>query len=388
MRTRLAIAAAIVAVLVVAGCSGPAPQPVVTLPDRVAPTPVDPLEEYADARLRAMSTREKVASLLMLHVAGTSSRGIRNFMATHDVGGLILMGDNMPTSAALTAAATLDGGLPPLIGIDQEGGIVRRVKSDTGASAGQLRAAPVSAATTTFANRAKLLRSLGVSVNFGIVADVTGDTSSFIYPRVLGTSASESSARVAAAVAGEHGTVFSTIKHFPGHGVAPGDSHSSLPATGMRLAQWRADHAPPFEAGIEAGAEFVMFGHLVFTRVDPAPATLSSEWHRILREDLGFDGVVITDDMTMLVNSGVPAYRDPAGNAIAALEAGNTMLLYVGGVDPAALITAITAAVDAGRLDIGIIDAAAHRLLELRRGMSGETGPYVHCFEQCRALVD
>src|SRR5690606_5636003 len=141
-------------------------------------------------------------------------------------------------------------------------------------------------------------------VNFGIVADVTADRGSFIFDRVLGTGVASAAPRVAAAVAGEQGVVGSTLKHFPGHGAVAGDSHVSVPTTGMSYDEWRATQAPPFEAGIDAGAEFVMLGHLRYTAIDAVPASLSAEWNRILRNELGFDGVIVTDDMSMLERSG------------------------------------------------------------------------------------
>jgi len=182
--------------------------------------------------------------------------------------------------------------------------------------------------------------------------------------------------------------VYSTLKHFPGHGVAAGDSHSTIPSTGMSLDDWRAGHEEPFAAGIDAGAEFVMFGHLQFDAVDPVPATLSPRWHELLRDELGFDGIAITDDMNMLENSGRPEYANQAQNAVLAVAAGNTMLLYVQGVDVPTVVAAIHAAVDAGTVDESVIDDAARRLLVLRRTLSGETGNFVHCFEECQAIIE
>src|SRR5699024_3760776 len=145
----------------------------------------------------------------------------------------------------------------------------------------------------------------------------------------LGTSPDASAERVAAAVAGEQGQAASTLKHFPGHGAAPGDSHAGIPSTGMTKADWAARDGSPFAAGIDAGAPLVMFGHLHCGDVDQAPASLYAEWHRILREALGFTGPAITDDLGMLQASGEAAYRDPVANAVAALRAGNDMVLAV-----------------------------------------------------------
>jgi beta-N-acetylhexosaminidase len=130
-----------------------------------------------------------------------------------------------------------------------------------------------------------------------------------------------------------------------------------------------------------------MFGHLAFTAVDQEPATFSTEWHDILRNNLGFDGVVITDDMGMLERSGVPEYSNQVTNAVRAIEAGNTMLLYVGAVDTAAIVAAVTQAIDNGELDESTIDEAALKLLQVRRALSEETGRFVRCLDDCTAIV-
>ena len=381
-----------------AGCAAPAAGPSgsresgpsATAAPAPTPTPtpvVDPIEQYADDALAAMTLRERISSLLMLHYPGTDVAQLREFVTANDLGGMILMGDNIPDLpsdlASMIPQLSDDAGLPILTAIDQEGGIVRRIRTDEFAAASTLRTAPPEAARDAFASRASLLAAAGVSVNLGIVADQTPDTSSFIYSRVLGATPQDAAARVAAAVEGERGTVRSTLKHFPGHGAAPGDSHSSIPSTDLSLDEWRATHALPFEAGISAGAELVMFGHLRFTAVDSAPASLSARWHNILRDDLGFDGIVITDDMLMLQDSGEPDFADAGLNAITALAAGNTMLLYVlpadaasVGAAPSHLVDVIEAAVGDGRLSEATIDDAAHRLLIERRELSGQTGPY------------
>lgn len=384
----LAVAAGVTAHVVLAPQEGD--QRIYPPSGATPPPPPDPVVQYAEDRLSVMTLEEKIASMLMVHAPGLDP-GAWAGTAASGVGGMILMGDNVPSPdtelAAYTAAGTPEPGLPVLYAIDQEGGIVARV-GDPYAAAYDLRYQDPAASRDAFAGRGAMLAGLGVDINFGIVADVTPDPSSFIYERTLGDDASGAAARVAAAVEGESGTVLSTLKHFPGHGVSPGDSHSSIPSTAMGLDEWRANHAPPFAAGIDAGAEVVMFGHLRFDAVDPVPATLSRTWHDILRDELGFDGIIVTDDMAMLQNSGDPAYADPLTNAIAAVNAGNTMLLYVGAVDVPGLVAGIAAAVRDGRIDQGLIDDAALQLLHLRRKLSGETTRFPGCLGECQTLIE
>ncbi|MFE6966330.1 glycoside hydrolase family 3 N-terminal domain-containing protein [Agromyces sp. NPDC057679] len=377
-----------VSVMTLAGCAGAGPTaapaapatPSATRTPTPTPTPIDPLAAWVDERMAGLSTQQKAATMLMLHAPGTDPAPSR---ALIDAGasGVILMGDNVsgdaPSLAALTAALVADPELPPLIGVDQEGGEVSRLDWDAAASAATLRDAPPAATREAFAARAASVAAGGANVNFGVIADVTSDPGSFISGRVLGIDPAGAAERVAAAVAGERGTVASTLKHFPGHGGAPGDSHTSIPTAPSSLAEWRAGPALPFAAGIDAGAELVMTGHLAYPAVDAAPASLSPEWHRILREELGFDGVVITDDMLMLQHNGLAEYADPGENAVRAVAAGADLLLYVLPADPSqfgisvdGLVASITAAVDSGRISEERLDEAVRHVLTLRRSLA------------------
>ncbi|WP_207457467.1 glycoside hydrolase family 3 N-terminal domain-containing protein [Herbiconiux sp. SYSU D00978] len=362
----LRVLSLLLVILVIAGCAGAAPT--LSRATRTElPPPPDPFVLAAERRLAAMTLEEKVASLLMLHAPGTDAAAISSYVGTHRPGGLIVMRDNVPPDdearlAEVTAAMQLDPALPLLVGIDQEGGPVRRVTIDPTPGARALRDQDAGATRDAFATRAALLTSLGVNTNFGIVADVTGERSSFIWSRTLGDTAELASPRVVAALEGEE-PVLSAIKHFPGHGVTPADSHETVPGTPMGYDQWRAEVAGPFEAGIGAGAELVMMGHLRYEAVDPQPASLSPEWHRVLREELGFDGIIVTDDLRMLEDSRDPQYASTSENAIRALAAGATLVLYIGPADPGALIADLAAAVRNGRLSEQQIDDAARRLL-------------------------
>lgn len=342
--------------------------------------PIDPIAAWVDERMSQLTTEQKAAALLMVHAPGTDPAPLRAYVDA-GVSGLILMGDNVPAGpaelGALTAAVQADPEAPVLIGIDEEGGEVQRLPWDGAPGAEGLRAEPPAAANAAYAARAGTLAASGVNVNFGIVADVTADPDSFIFGRVLGTDPASSAERVAGSVAGEQGLVASTLKHFPGHGAAPGDSHSSVPSAPLTIDEWRAGPALPFASGIDAGAELVMTGHLSYPAVDPAPASLSPEWHRLLRDELGFDGVVVTDDMLMLQHNGLAEFADPGENAVRAVAAGADLLLYVLPADPASmgisiagLVGAIAGGVQSGRISAEQLDDAVERVLTLRRTLA------------------
>lgn len=394
--TRRAVAAAVaVSLATVTGCAAevePPPPPLARIAG--APPLLDPTAVYLEQRIAGMSLEQKVAALIMVHVPGTDPARIRGVIDAHGLAGVILMGDNVGGPAAqvgqLTAALSSEAGLPVLTAIDQEGGVVRRLREDEFPAARTIRGAEPAVAEQAFVDRSTLVSSAGVLINFGIVADVTPDSSSFIRSRTLGETPEAAAERVAAAVRGEQGRVLSTLKHFPGHGASPDDSHVSIPRSDLDLAQWRATHAVPFQAGIAAGAPLVMMGHLQFDRISAMPASLSPEWVAILRDELGFEGVIVTDDLLMLQRSGIDAYRDPYSNAVRALQAGNDLLLYVLPGDPAtvgidldALIATLAAAVADGRIAEEQVDASLARVLALRRAASGQSGPFVDCGPKC-----
>ncbi len=338
----------------------------------------------AAALVAAMTPRQKAGAVVMGHLPSTDPAAVREYMEQTGAGGFIVLGANVAGSEsalrALAEAASGEGALPALVAVDQEGGDVRRLKWDDFPSSLTLKTAPPEATAAAFSGRGSLVERAGIDVNFGIVADYTADPGSFIYRRSLGTDAAGAAPRVAAAVGGEAPFVDSTLKHFPGHGAAPGDSHRTIPQAAMSLDQWRAGEALPFRAGIDAGAQLVMFGHLAYTSVDPAPASLSTVWHDILRNELGFTGVAITDDMAMLEASGIPAYRDPVANAVAALVAGNDMVLGVAysSVERAnAVIDGIAAALESGALSPERLDEAATRVVALR--LSSATAGALPC---------
>ena len=352
----------------------------------------DELAAHAEALVSRMDTAERAASVVMGHLPTTDPVALEQYMRETGIGGFILMGANIPASEgelrAVTSALQVDPELPPLIGIDQEGGDVSRLPWDDNASARTLKNAPVADAGTAFAARAALVARAGATVNFGVVADVTDDPSMFIYPRALGTTPQSAADHVGAAVRGEAGLVLSTAKHFPGHGAAPGDSHQEIPTTDMTRAEWETRDGAPFRAAIEAGVPLVMLGHLAYTDVDTAPASLSSAWHDILRDDLGFTGVAITDDLGMLQASGIAAYDDPVANAVSALAAGNDMVLSVmfTTADTApAMVAGITAAVEEGTLSSERLEEAAPRVMVLRLSTAAQGDTLMPCAE-CTAI--
>lgn len=345
-----------------------------------APAPLT-LNEQANALWEEMTPRQHAASVLMLNYPGADAEAIAHFVEEIQPAGLILMGADIPEDESnlpeIIGEVQSASAIPLLVAVDQEGGFVRRVTTDPTPGAEELRNLDVQETEDAFATRAELLEDLGFNTNFGIVSDVTDDPGSFIYTRVLGLDPDSAADRVAAAVRGEKTHVLSVLKHFPGHGGVAADSHTSLPTTDLTYEQWQSSEAAPFAAGIDAGAEMVMLGHLAYTGVDDRPASLSPAWVEVLRSDFGFQGVLVTDDMKMLRENGLAEYADAGRNAVAALNAGVDLVLDIGevGVPPQdfanALIDRILAAVENGELPEETLRSAGVRVLEQRLELGG-----------------
>ena len=268
--------------------------------------------------------------------------------------------------------AARDAGIPPvLISTDQEQGVVRRL----GPPATQLPGAMALGATRDpgLAREAarvtgEELRAVGIRQNLAPVADVnTNPANPVIGIRSFGSRPSLVSAMVAEQVRGlqDDAGVAATVKHFPGHGDTNIDSHTSLPTIRHSLDTWWAVDAVPFEAAIDAGTEVVMTAHIAMPALDPSrrPATLSHPiLTGILREQMGFEGVIMTDSLTM---AAVRARYGDRRVPVLALKAGADVL-----ADPPQLpraYRAVLAAVASGEISEERIDESVARVLRLKQ---------------------
>ena len=211
----------------------------------------NPVQFYAEDTIASMSLVEKISSLIVANQPGLDPASLQSFVMGNSLGGFILMGSNVPETPeelkGITSALIGSAELPRLIAIDEEGGLIKRLPYDGYAGADILRNEPVIATEQAFFSRGALLNNVGVNLNFGVVADVSSDPLSFIYGRSFGADGTQAGERVSAAVAGEETSVMSTLKHFPGHGSAPGDSHVGVPTSSLTYDQWLATDAVPFE---------------------------------------------------------------------------------------------------------------------------------------------
>jgi beta-N-acetylhexosaminidase len=232
---------------------------------------------------------------------------------------------------------------------------------------------PVSATAEAFLARQQLVDRFGANVNFGLVADVSAGSGAYIHSRSFHTDPTIVSDHVVAAIEAGVPEVAQTVKHFPGHGMVFEDSHREIPIADITYDQWFDTHAMPFRAAITEGVELVMMGHIQVPSVSRDPASLSDDWVSILRNEMGFSGVIVTDDLTMLRASGDERYQDPATVAVAALVAGNDLILLTVDVarDPELatyrlIVDAMEAAVLSGQVSEDQVDQSLTRVLRLR----------------------
>ena len=207
------------------------------------------------------------------------------------------------------------------------------------------------------------LHSLGITVNFAPVCDVSTNPKDFIYERSFGQNAQTTADYIAQVVAAmSDAGIASVLKHFPGYG-SNADTHTGIAVDERPYEQFLAEDYLPFAAGIGAGAPFVLVSHNIVTCLDSSyPASLSAAWHEQLRSHLGFEGVILTDDLDM---GAVKAYADGGNIAVLALQAGNDMIVC----SDLTQIGAVIAAVQDGTLSEETIDSACRRVLAAKQSL-------------------
>ena len=286
------------------------------------------------------------------------------------------------TTAAISDAVAADGrDFPAVIGVDQEGGYVSHLRGiATEFPAFDAAGAAITADGPTgrevvreaaYATGMEV-RDLGFTWIFAPVADVTiGAADPTIGTRSPSEDPAVAAKATATAVRGyDDAGVVSTVKHFPGHGAATSDSHETLPVLDSTLEEIRSHDLPPFEAAIASHAPAVMMSHLDLTAIAPGvPASLAPEVYDLLRDDLGFEGVTITDSLGM---GAVAASYKPA---VAALNAGADLLLMP--VDTVETHRVLTKAINDGDVTRERAEEAAARVVALQmwQGRTADASP-------------
>ena len=355
----------------------PTPEPTPTPAPTPTPQPT-PEPDEAEKLLGQMSLWEKLCQMLILRPGDLGGgepvtavdESIRRGLAETPVGGFFLDTGNMKDSdqlRLLTAELKAASPILPLILCDEEGGTVSRLMRTVGTTQiGAMYSYRNEGPEKAFANAEIIagdLRAHGLNGDLAPVADVWSNPDNpVIRTRAYSDDFAQAAGLVAAAVEGFHaGGVPCTLKHFPGHGDTASDSHYGAAYVTKSLEELREGELLPFLAGIEAGADMVMIGHLTVPALDDAPAPFShAVVTELLREELGFPGVVITDALEM----GALGDYTSGESAVLAVQAGVDLLLCPG--DPAEALRALSEAVMEGELSRERIDESVLRILRLK----------------------
>jgi beta-N-acetylhexosaminidase len=299
------------------------------------------------------------------------------------LGGVVLFARNVRDSAQAAAlTASLRAERPDLlVAVDEEGGDVTRLEAERGSSfPGNLALGAVDDVALTRRVAAAIggeLAAVGVNLDLAPVADVVVDQATAIVGvRSFGSDPALVARHVAAFVEGLQSTgVAACAKHFPGHGEVSGDSHLELPSAEIDRETLLTRALPPFAAAVEAGVRAVMTAHIRFSALDDAPATLSATLIGLLRSELGFEGVLMTDALEMRAISGTVGLEE---GAVRALAAGADALCLGADLAPAEVESvqgAIVEAVHEGRLSEERLGEAAARVADLASwASSGRAG--------------
>lgn len=386
-----AVCFALISALALSAC-GQAPAQTLPSPDSEAaasatpeptPTPTpeptpDPVQVKAEELLSGMTLREKLCQLMIVRpetLTGESpvtaaGETTRLALESYPVGGLIYSVDNLVTQEQTREMITNTQSyseIPLFISADEEGGNVGRLMYKLGTTwVNDMYSYKDMGEDTAYANAYTIgsdMVSCLFNTDFAPVADVwTNPENTVIGDRAYSDDFAQASELVAAAVRGfTDAGVVCCVKHFPGHGDTSTDTHEGAAVVNKSLDELRAGELLPFESGIDAGVDMVMVGHITVTAVDDEPATISKAVITdLLREELGWDGVVITDSLDM----GALAGYDNGEVCVRFLEAGGDILLGVPDIEAA--LTALETAVTDGRLTESRIDESVQRVLELK----------------------
>lgn len=331
--------------------------------------PVSSYAQRAQEILNTMTLEEKVGQMFICRCP--SSNAVSD-VATYHLGGYILFTRDFQNQTKSSAAANIqsyqnNAKIKMLIGVDEEGGGVNRVSAFT-----QFRAVPFWSPMDLYNNgglslvqsdtkeKAELLKSLGINMNFAPVCDLPDSSSDYIYYRTFGTNVNDTVSGVKTIVSQMvSSNMISVLKHFPGYGNNI-NTHTGVAYDKRTFEDFQNNDFLPFISGIKAGASCVLVSHNIVDCMDSkAPASLSSTVHKQLR-NLGFSGVIITDDLSM---DAITEYAGSSASAVLAVKAGNDLLCAD---NYKVQVPAVIKEVENGGISVSRINESVQRILELK----------------------
>ena len=329
-------------------------------------------EGYPEAQelLENMTLEEKVAQVFLFRCPSENALAA---VQTYQPGGFMLFAKDFDGKTAEQVCAEMESyqqasKIPMFLAVDEEGGTVARVSRNANLAPKPFQSPQqvfqsggMQAIVDDTVQKTQLLQSLGLNVNLAPVADVSTNPADFMYARTFGQGAAETADYVKNSVATyNQQRMACALKHFPGYGNNV-DTHTGIAVDHRPYETFMESDFLPFAAGIEEGAPMVLVSHNIVNCMDSEhPASLSPEVHRVLREDLGFTGLILTDDLSMET---IPAYTGGENPCAAAINAGNDLLLSS---DLQADYNALSAAVQDGTVTEERLDESVLRILAMK----------------------
>lgn len=320
--------------------------------------------------LENMSLDEKIGQLF---IARCPDKDAAALAKKHHLGGYILFGRDFKGKTKDAVVKNIKSyqnasAIPMFIAVDEEGGTVNRVSTNK-----NFRKYPFASPQYLYKHggmeriksdakeKSELLKSIGINLNFAPVADISTNKNDFIYRRSFAKSPQETAEYVKSVVSVmNEAHMGSVLKHFPGYGNNK-DTHTDLVHDKRPMEKFKSEDFLPFKAGIDAKASMVLVSHNIVETMDKnAPASISPAVHKILRDELAFDGIIITDDLAM---QGVKKFVGEKNAAVLALKAGADMLCSTDFIND---IAAVKTAMANGEIKEKDIDEHVLRVLRAK----------------------
>ena len=335
--------------------------------------------DIVEKTLADMSLRDKVCQMMFVRpesitgidVVTAAGDTTKSALEQYPVGGIVYFAQNMESKDQVKEMIDNSQSYSKVglfISTDEEGGMVNRLMNTVGTtyidSMYNYKDEGIQKAHDNAYTIASDMAALGFNMDFAPVADVwSNPDNTVIGERAYSDDYSQAAELVGSAVKGfEDGDIMCTLKHFPGHGDTAEDSHYSSAYVKRTKDEIMADEMQPFTAGIDAGAEFVMVGHLIVPDIDELPATLSYKiTTEMLRNEMHFEGIAITDSLAM---SSIADNYGVGESAVMSIKAGIDMLLDPTDIDTA--IDAVVQAVESGDITEDRINESVRRILTLK----------------------